>query len=348
MKKLLSIAFIACAILNPLGTSAQTKSKQKNDKKVVSVASPAITSSVDSVSYALGVGMVRNGLVGYLNQMGILVDTVAINADYTNRIEQESDASKKASLQAQFKNKIDSAVTVNAKSIEDFIQGFNQTMKANADNKAFNFGIAIAGQITPMIENFSKEVLRNNDVVNKDAFISGFVTILKNETPLFENTDEMVQNLVAKSQQEKELRQAEELKAQYAQDIAAGDKFMEVNKGEAGVVTLPSGLQYKVLTQGTGAKPTIDDQVTVHYKGTLIDGSVFDSSYDRGEPATFGVGQVIKGWTEALQLMPVGSKWVLYIPYYLAYGEREQGIIKPFSNLIFEVELLNIEGDNEN
>ncbi len=98
-----------------------------------------------------------------------------------------------------------------------------------------------------------------------------------------------------------------------------------------------------MITEGTGAKPTATDRVKVHYHGTLIDGTVFDSSVERGEPATFGVGQVIKGWTEALQLMPVGSKWALYIPYDLAYGGRDTGKIKPFSNLIFEVELLGIE-----
>jgi FKBP-type peptidyl-prolyl cis-trans isomerase FklB len=106
---------------------------------------------------------------------------------------------------------------------------------------------------------------------------------------------------------------------------------------------LPDGLQYQVITEGTGEKPTISDRVKVHYHGTLTDGTVFDSSIERGEPAVFGVAQVIKGWTEALQLMPVGSKWILYIPYDLAYGGRDAGKIKPFSNLIFEIELLDIE-----
>ena len=109
------------------------------------------------------------------------------------------------------------------------------------------------------------------------------------------------------------------------------------------VTTLPSGLQYEVLTTGTGAIPTDTDRVRVHYHGTLIDGTVFDSSVERGEPTTFGVTQVIAGWTEALQLMPVGSKWRLYVPYDLAYGSQDRGEIKPFSTLIFDVELLGIE-----
>ena len=129
----------------------------------------------------------------------------------------------------------------------------------------------------------------------------------------------------------------------YESTIAMGTAFLESNKKRAGVVTLPSGLQYEVMNAGTGAKPTANDKVTVHYHGTLIDGTVFDSSVDRGQPATFGVTQVIQGWVEALQLMPLGSKWKLFIPYNLAYGERAAGAkIGPYSTLVFEVELLKI------
>ena len=127
------------------------------------------------------------------------------------------------------------------------------------------------------------------------------------------------------------------------ENLEAGNAFLEANKAREGVTTTESGLQYEVLTEGTGAKPTAADQVRVHYHGTLIDGTVFDSSVDRGEPATFGVGQVIKGWTEALQLMPVGSKWKVFIPSDLGYGERGAGgDIGSNSSLIFEVELLEI------
>ena len=122
-----------------------------------------------------------------------------------------------------------------------------------------------------------------------------------------------------------------------------GEKFLEENKKRAGVVTLPSGLQYEVITEGKGDKPRITDKVKCHYEGTLVNGQVFDSSIKRGEPAVFGVNQVIAGWVEALQLMPVGSKWKLYIPAALAYGERGAGdIIGPDSTLIFEIELIDI------
>ncbi|WP_119079012.1 FKBP-type peptidyl-prolyl cis-trans isomerase [Chitinophaga alhagiae] len=125
---------------------------------------------------------------------------------------------------------------------------------------------------------------------------------------------------------------------------AEGEKYLAANKKKAGVVTLPSGLQYQVLKAGTGPKPTTNDKVKVHYHGMLIDGTTFDSSIDRGEPLTLPVTGVIPGWTEALLLMPVGSKWKLFIPAQLAYGERSAGPkIKPNSALVFDIELLNIE-----
>jgi FKBP-type peptidyl-prolyl cis-trans isomerase FklB len=129
----------------------------------------------------------------------------------------------------------------------------------------------------------------------------------------------------------------------YQSTIDEGKKFLAENAKKEGVVTLPSGLQYKVIEPGTGKTPVATDKVKTHYRGTLIDGTVFDSSYDRGEPLVFGVTQVIKGWTEALMLMKEGAKWELYIPADLAYGSRDMGTIKPFSTLIFTVELISIE-----
>lgn len=124
---------------------------------------------------------------------------------------------------------------------------------------------------------------------------------------------------------------------------AAGEEFLYINQHKAGVVTLPSGLQYEVLRKGTGPKPKASDKVKCHYHGTLINGTVFDSSVQRGKPAVFGVSQVIPGWVEALQLMPVGSRWRLFIPSKLAYGEQGAGeMIEPNSTLIFDVELLDI------
>ncbi len=129
----------------------------------------------------------------------------------------------------------------------------------------------------------------------------------------------------------------------------AGQEFLEANKGKPGVVTLPDGLQYKILKEGDGPKPTANDTVTCNYRGTLTNGKEFDSSYQRGQPASFPVSGVIKGWTEALQLMPVGSKWELYIPADLAYGDRGAGPdIGPGDTLIFQVELLSIKSGDQN
>ena len=157
--------------------------------------------------------------------------------------------------------------------------------------------------------------------------------------------DQEIQAVLAESRQMLATKKSERMKAAAEANKTAGPAFLAENAKKAGVVTLPSGLQYKVITAGTGPKPGLTDTVTTHYKGTLIDGKEFDSSYSRGEPTSFPVNGVIKGWTEALQLMPVGSKWELYIPSDLAYGERGAGgDIGPNATLVFEIELLGIKG----
>jgi len=157
-------------------------------------------------------------------------------------------------------------------------------------------------------------------------------------------TDDEVHATLTQFQTDMRAKMEEKRKEAGAASKSAGDAFLAANKNKEGVVALPSGLQYKVLTQGTGAKPTASDTVTCNYRGTLIDGTEFDSSYKRGEPASFPVSGVIKGWTEALQLMPVGSKWQLFIPPNLAYGEQGAGAdIPPNSTLVFEVELISIQ-----
>ena len=137
-------------------------------------------------------------------------------------------------------------------------------------------------------------------------------------------------------------RQAEKMKAQFGKNIDEGEKFLAENKKREGMQETASGLQYEVITMGTGPKPAAEEVVKVNYIGTLTDGTKFNSSVDRGEPAVFGVNQVIQGWQEGIQLMPVGSKFKFYVPYELGYGEQGTGPIPPYSTLIFEVELLEI------
>lgn len=160
-------------------------------------------------------------------------------------------------------------------------------------------------------------------------------------------TDAEAQTVLTDMQKEMRDKQQAKQQAEGAANKKEGEAFLAANKGKEGVVTLPSGLEYKILKAGTGAKPTAGDSVVCNYRGTLINGTEFDSSYKRGQPTTFPVGGVIKGWTEALQLMPVGSKWQLFIPPDLAYGDRGAGgDIGPGETLIFEIELISI-GDQK-
>jgi FKBP-type peptidyl-prolyl cis-trans isomerase FklB len=177
---------------------------------------------------------------------------------------------------------------------------------------------------------------RQNVDVNQDAFMAGFKDALTGRKPLM-SEQEVKDTMMAF---EKDMQQKQSESAQ--KNGAEADKFLAANKAKEGVKTTESGLQYKVLKDGSGALPKSSDTVTVNYRGTLMDGTEFDSSYKRGQPATFPVSGVIKGWTEALQLMKVGSKLQLFIPANLAYGEQGRPGIPPNSLLIFEVELMNV------
>lgn len=192
------------------------------------------------------------------------------------------------------------------------------------DKVSYALGLSIGN-------NFQNSGIKDLQV---EDFIKGLTDVMEEKQPAitYDEAKEVINEYFIKLQKEKmEINKK------------AGEEFLHINKGRAGVVELPSGLQYQVLKQGNGAKPSATDKVKCHYHGTLINGTVFDSSVQRGQPAVFGVNQVIPGWVEALQLMPVGSKWRLFIPSNLAYGEHGAGeMIEPNSTLIFDVELLNI------
>ena len=183
--------------------------------------------------------------------------------------------------------------------------------------------------------------LKDSFDINPELFLQGMKDSLAGEASM---TPEKMQETLMEFQAMVQQKQMEAQGKKAAENKAAGEAFLAENKNKEGVKTLDSGLQYKVITPGTGASPDLNDKVKCHYRGSLINGSEFDSSYTRNEPAVFPVNGVIKGWTEALQRMKVGAKWMLYIPSDLAYGDQGAGnVIEPGSTLIFEVELLEIQ-----
>lgn len=266
-----------------------------------------LKTDVDSLSYAIGMARTE-GLDQYLMQQGI---------DSTLMIE--------------------------------FLKGFNEgAAKIDKKDVAYMAGLQIGQMVSKQwVEGFSQQIFGNDSTktISRDDLLAGFVAgVIKDYKVMQKTQAETYMRTKMDVIKEKALAE------KYADNKAAGEKFLADNKTKEGVVTTESGLQYKILTQGTGVIPADTTKVKVHYKGTLIDGTEFDSSYSHkdkdgnAQPATFRANQVIKGWTEALTMMPVGSKWELYIPYDLAYGSREMGgKIKPFSTLIFEVELLGVE-----
>ena len=190
--------------------------------------------------------------------------------------------------------------------------------------------------------NFSDQLKKQLGLtIDVDVFVQGFKDGYTGESPLL-SPDE-AQKILIEMQEEQRAQQQAEKNKMAEENKKAGETFLAENMKKEGVVALDSGLQYKVIKAGDGPKPKKTDAVSCHYRGTLLDGTQFDSSYDRGQPAQFRVDQLIPGWTEALQLMPTGSKWELYIPSYLAYGARPAGQISPNSTLIFELELLEIK-----
>ena len=203
------------------------------------------------------------------------------------------------------------------------------SLKTSVDSASYAIGIANGNAFKQNLNGMP------GGPANVDDLLAGFEAAMKGDSAAMKMSPEQAQAFLNTYFVEAQARDAQQTKEE-------GEKFLAENKTKEGVITTESGLQYKVEKEGEGAKPTVDDQVKVHYTGTLLDGTKFDSSVDRGEPAVFGVGQVIKGWTEILQIMPVGSKYTIWVPSELAYGEHGTRGIKPNSVLKFDVELLDI------
>ena len=224
----------------------------------------------------------------------------------------------------------------------DFIKGLNEGANAGDNKKkaAYYAGIQIGQQVSNrMLKGINHEVFGDDSTksISLKNFMAGFVsgTTGKKGLMTVDSAQMVAQRLIS-------VVKARELEKTYGPNKVAGEKFLAENAKKEGVKTLANGVQYKVIKEGTGAIPTDTSLVKVHYEGRLINDSIFDSSYKRGEPTTFRANPVLKGWTEALCHMPAGSVWEVYIPQDQAYGEREQNIIKPFSALIFKIELIEV------
>ena len=230
---------------------------------------------------------------------------------------------------------------VDLNDMDAFLEGFIEaSTKTSKKDKAYMAGLQIGQQVAvDMFEGINQQIFGGDSLqsLNKADFLAGFIAAVKGNAAFTLDSARVYVETHA------DAIKAKALESRYGENKAAGEAFLAANAKNEGVVTTESGLQYKVIKEGKGEVPTATSTVKVNYKGTLIDGTEFDSSYKRNEPTTFRANQVIKGWTEALTMMPVGSKWELYIPQELAYGARETGgQIKPFSTLIFEVELLEV------
>jgi FKBP-type peptidyl-prolyl cis-trans isomerase FklB len=211
-------------------------------------------------------------------------------------------------------------------------------LKSQKEKLSYSIGVDIGTKIKKQSIDVDPDILSKG---LKDGYSEG--QTLMTEAEMLETLEAFKKEMMAK-QMERQKQQEEKNKLAGEKNKKDGEAFLAENKKKEGVVTLPSGLQYKIIKEGTGKSPKATDTVTTHYKGTLIDGTEFDSSYKRGEPASFPVSGVIPGWTEALQLMKEGSKWQLFVPSNIAYGDRGAGsIIGPNSTLIFEVELISVK-----
>jgi FKBP-type peptidyl-prolyl cis-trans isomerase FklB len=225
--------------------------------------------------------------------------------------------------------------------MDDFYRGFKDGVKNySPGDAAYLEGKKIAILINSQwVNNINRDVFMGDSTqtVNRKALLAGFYQGVRH------NDRTMIFN--AQTISDVKMNEVREIfkKKKYAESIAANEKFLSENKTKQGVITTASGLQYRIITEGRGEIPVDTSKVKVNYRGTLVDGKEFDSSYKNNEPAIFGVNRVIKGWSEALKMMPAGSKWELCIPQELAYGSSEQNNIPPYSTLIFEVELLEIE-----
>ena len=324
-----TLLFAACG-----GNASTPKASLKND--------------VDSISYAYGVSLVEQGLGQFLEQAGVIESSSNLQYEYQMKIS-AADSTEKINLEKELKSKMEALNKSNAPKLNQFLKGLQEGLNAADKKSPYIQGLSVGDQVKQqMMPQFASAVFAADSTkkMNNKQVISGLFGALRNQKLAISKRDasDYMQLKVEEAQGDAQRIAEEAMQVEYKDAIEKGEAFLAENAKREEVVVLPSGLQYEVIVAGSGAIPTATDQVKVHYHGTLIDGTVFDSSIDRGESIVFGVNQVIPGWTEALQLMPVGSEWKVYIPYDLGYGTRGSGPdIKPFSTLVFDVKLLGVE-----
>ena len=306
MKRIIIFSLIALVAAGSVSAQKKAKKAKTSKQPKIEVAAPAAPDTVSVDRFSYAIGYANsNGLTGYLSQR-MGIDTT--------------------------------------KYMNDFLRGFREMTTYNDPAlKAYAAGLQIGDQVSnQMLENINKEITDDPSAnfVNKSEFLRGFLAgIQQSDTTI---TADSAMHI---AQRQMEFYHNELMERKYGDNRRAGEAFLAENAKKDSVVTLPSGLQYKIIKQGDGEVPKSNSKVEVNYEGRLIDGTVFDSSYKRNKPQEFGVMGVIPGFSEALQLMPVGSEWEIYIPQELGYGDRENpnSPIKPYTALIFKVELVGVK-----
>jgi len=318
-------------------------SKEAIDKQVFATDSTKSLNLKEFVKGFLAASVEKDTTLNVMAASTKVSEGVKALKDSTNTVNADSLSFLMGVAQSRgFVQYLTSQLHVEEDQINNFAVAFKKSVFSNpsASEKSLNMGKQIGSQLaTQMFANIDKQLGGNDSVkvFSQDNFIAGFVAGATSTNELM-NVDSAATYVQTKMK----ALQESQLLNQYGENKKAGEDFLKANKEKDGVITTASGLQYKVIKKGRGKIAKATDKVKVHYEGTLLDGTVFDSSYKRKEPATFSPSQVIKGWQEALTMMPQGSTYELYIPQELAYGSRNAGKIKPFSTLIFKVELLKV------
>lgn len=321
MRKIFGLA-IATLVLCSMSLMGQ---KKDNTTETI-----ILKNKMDSVAYALGQSI--NGqqrLMYYLQHEGDMKDTTELS----NRLMTAKNEGN-TNLAKELKKELEQAIKSNEEKLNSFLKGFEGALNStDAVQDIYHLGATIGKSISTSMQAMEKDKFDGSSFDKKVLFES-LKSSITGKKSMIEDYDSYLNSATNPT--------PEDTKAKHAQRIEEEAKFFADNLQKEGVVELPSGVQYSIIQEGTGMRPSISDQVEVHYEGKLVDGTIFDSSYQRGEPITLGLQQVIKGWTEVLKIMPEGSKWKVYIPYDMGYGEMDMGQIPPYSNLIFDIELIKI------